>query len=153
MLRMPPLRACLAIVATVALGVIAALLMPSHARVPQPAGYTRALSAAGRHSASHGRISSNDRTRAMLDAPTCQAEAGQVSAVISITLNNAGPYFSQSCYYAPVNQAFTVHFANTIFNAADKSPLSLTLVISPSQNPYRVPVSGRPGWAISSSAN
>ncbi len=76
-----------------------------------------------------------------------------MSATVSINVNNASPYFTQNCYYAPANQAFTIQFGNTIYTTSDNSPVSLTLVISPNQNPYKAPVSGRPGWYISSSAN
>jgi hypothetical protein len=137
MLRMSRPWAFLTIAATVALGVMVALLLPSTAKS---------------HAASQV-ISIGGGTRALADAPTCAPKAGPVSATISMNVNNAGPYFTQSCYYAPANQAFTIQFANTIYTTSDNSPTSLTLVISPSQNPYRVPVSGRPGWYISSSAN
>jgi hypothetical protein len=139
MLRMSRPWAFLTIAATIALGVMVALLLPSTVKS---------------HAASHGRASSiGGGTRALADAPTCAPKAGPVSATISIDVNNVSPYFTQSCYYAPANQAFTIQFANTIYTTSGNSPTSLTLVISPSQNPYRVPVSGRPGWYISSSAN
>lgn len=138
MLRMSSPRAFLTIAATIGLGVIVALLWPS---------------TAGSHATSQGRAASRGGTRALLDAPTCAMKAGPVSATITISLNNASPYFTQSCYYAPANQAFTVQLSNTIHTSADNSPMSLTLVISPSQNPYRAPVSGRSGWYIASTEN
>ena len=139
MLRMSRRWAFITIAATIVIGVMVALVWPS---------------TANSHAASHGRVTSTSSgTRALADAPTCAPEAGSVSTTISINVKSAGPYFTQSCYYAPANQAFTIQFGNTIYAASDNSPTSLTLVISPSQNPYRVPVSGRPGWFTSSSAN
>lgn len=138
MLRMPKPWAFLVIATTIALGVTVALLLPSTPRS---------------HAASNGRISSSRIAAAHVNAPMCAPEGSPVSATVSISLNNTGPYFTQDCYYAPANQPFTIVFANTIFTLADNAATSLTLVISPSQNPYRVPVAGRPGWSISSGAN
>ena len=75
-----------------------------------------------------------------------------MSATVSIHMQATPPYFSDRCYYAPANQAFTIKFSNPVSQLKDNSPTSATLVISHSDDPYMVPVPGRPGWATSSSA-
>jgi hypothetical protein len=75
-----------------------------------------------------------------------------VSATVSVILENRQPPFTESCYYAPAGQAFTLKLTNSIFTLRDKKPVRATLLISPSHDPAIAPVPGRPGWATSSTA-
>ncbi len=103
-------------------------------------------------SAAANAASSSTRARHLLAARTCAPEVGPMSATVSIHMQATPPYFSDRCYYAPANQAFTIKFFNPVSQLKDNSPTSATLVISHSDDPYMVPVPGRPGWATSSSA-
>jgi hypothetical protein len=87
------------------------------------------------------------------DAPTCAAANGSIPSDFSMTMSTTNDSFSQSCYYAPANQSFTIDFTNPVFTLTNDSPTSLTLVISPSQNPAFEPVPGLPGVSGGSTAS
>lgn len=91
--------------------------------------------------------------RDLPSAPVCAPENGPVSTSVSITMSTANDSFSNSCYYAPANQSFTIQFDNPIRALGDDSPVSLTLLISPSQDPAVTPVSGNPDMSELSTAN
>lgn len=91
--------------------------------------------------------------RRLKDAPTCGPASGQIPAVIQMTLSTDTSSFSQDCYYAPANQTFTIDFTNSIVGTGDGSDVTLTLVISPSQDPAIEPVSGQPGVYAGSTAS
>ncbi len=69
-------------------------------------------------------------------------------AIVAVTLQNGRPLFDQSCYYAPVDQDFTLKITNTIFALCDNTPTRLTLLISHSDNPAVTPVPGKPGMWV-----
>ncbi len=50
-----------------------------------------------------------------------------MSATVSIHMQATPPYFSDRCYYAPANQAFTIKFSNPVLQLKDNSPTSATL--------------------------
>lgn len=95
------------------------------------------------HSFRHHRLS---------DAPTCAPSAGQVSSTVSMELSEADSNFSQSCYYAPAGQSFTIDFTNPVVGAADNSPTTVTLVISQSGDPAFAPDPSQPGVIVGSTA-
>ena len=73
------------------------------------------------------------------NAPTCGPATGPISSTVSITMSTTNDSFSQSCYYAPANQPFTISFTNPIFTLNGNQPVRITLIISPSGDPAIVP--------------
>lgn len=86
-------------------------------------------------------------------APVCAPATGSAPTTIDMTMSTTGYVFSQNCYYAPQNQAFTIDFTNDLFAVADNSPITLVLYISPSSAPVFQADTNNPGIAYGNSQN
>ncbi len=79
-------------------------------------------------------------------APTCPSSSTTPPPPnISIAMSKANDSFSVSCYYAPANVPFAITFENGLVQTSDNSPISLRLVISPSDDPVFTGSSSEPG--------
>ena len=75
--------------------------------------------------------------------PTCPPITGSQPTTISISTGPGGS-FAQSCYYAAAGQQLVINFTNSVVAQVSKAPTSLTLLISPSQDPAISSVPGNP---------
>lgn len=144
------------ILAAIAAGAVicvgALIIASAHAHNAIAADRFGAVAAAS-HAGRSSDITSGRASRALVSAPSCAPITGPVSSTVSITMSTANDSFSQSCYYAPANKPFTIDFTNPIFALGDNSPVTLNLIISPSNSPAFVPDPGYPGSADGSTAN
>ena len=67
--------------------------------------------------------------------------------VLHVTLCGNSSCFDRDTYVAPAAEAFTIKITNSAWTLSGQ-PVSATVLISPSTNPARVPVPGRPGMGI-----
>jgi hypothetical protein len=124
------LTVSLSVVVALAVGLGVALLLHSRSQDPQ-----RATLSANSHSAARTEIGSS---------PTCPPATGPLPTMISIAAGTAGDTFDRSCYYAAARQPLTIRFTNSIYASLSNAPTSLTLLISPSEDPAIAPVPGSP---------
>ena len=103
------------------------------------------------HSPSHGKTVG--RHLAVPKAPACAPSAGAAPSSINMTMSTTDYSFSQSCYYAPANQSFTINFTNDLFAVDDHTPVSLVLYISPSSASVFQGDPNNPGVAYGNSHN
>jgi hypothetical protein len=102
--------------------------------------------------AAHGHAKIRAGALGLPDAPKCAAPAGTVPASTAIALTTAHDSFDRDCYYAPAGRTFTIRFTNPVFTLADHSPLTYTLMVSPSRRPAMRPVIGYPGSGVGNTA-
>ncbi len=65
--------------------------------------------------------------------------------VLQVTLRGNASCFDRDTYVAPANEAFTIKITNSAWTLSGQ-PVSATMLISPSSDPARAPVPGRPGF-------
>lgn len=87
------------------------------------------------------------------NAPACAPNGSSPSAHITITMSAADDSFSNGCYYAPANTPLTITFQNNLTELSDNSPITLRLVISPSNNPAYFGYSDQPHMFYGNIAN
>lgn len=72
---------------------------------------------------------------ALPDSPTCSSASATPPSSVSMQMSTSDDAFSQSCYYAPANQGFTINFTNNLMALSDNSPITIILYIAPSSSP------------------
>ena len=65
--------------------------------------------------------------------------------VLHVTLRGNASCFDRDTYVAPADEAFTIKITNSAWTLSGQ-PMSATVLISPSSDPARAPVPGRPGF-------
>jgi len=68
-------------------------------------------------------------------------------------MNTANDSFSQSCYFAPAGQSFTLDFTNPVFTEANDQATTFVLTIAPNASPVAVAVPNEPGFVQGSTVN
>jgi hypothetical protein len=111
------------------------------------------VAAAGKHAGAASPTVSDSPSPVLSNAPKCPPAVGPISSTVSITMSTTNDSFSQSCYYAPATQPFTIDFTNPIFTLNGNQPVSISFIISPSDNPAIVPDPTYPGAAHGSTAD
>ena len=75
----------------------------------------------------------------------CAAVCGmRTMHVLRVTLRGNASCFDRDTYVAPADEAFTIKITNSAWTLSGQ-PVSATVLISPSNDPARVPIPGRPG--------
>lgn len=64
--------------------------------------------------------------------------------VVQVNLRGNASCFDRDTYVAPAGKAFTIKITNSAWTLSGQ-PVSATVLISPSNDPARTPVPGRPG--------
>ncbi len=65
--------------------------------------------------------------------------------VLHVNLRGNASCFDRDAYAAPAGETFAIEITNSAWTLSDQ-PLSATVLISPSSDPARAPVPGRPGF-------
>lgn len=93
-------------------------------------------------------VAQSSASHVIPSAPNCASVSGPASSSVTVKPNAAGNDFSTNCYFAVANQKLTIHFTNTVYTLTGHDPISMILMISPSQDPAISSVPGNPRMTI-----
>src|SRR5262245_2425103 len=123
-------------VSLAAVVVLAAILVMILARRPRSRDLDPGVLSADTHTATQA---------AAGPAPDCAPLTGPVPTTILIGTQTApGDSFDRNCYYAAAGQQLSIRFTNSVYARATNAPTTMTLLISPSQDPAIATVPNNP---------